>query len=100
MGDILLKIGFSKIQTEESMYSKKSASGKCLAVVLIYVDDILTSAKKKGRRNIVFQKDSTRSYDRGPKFPKSSIAPGQPLSLRDLQDLDEGKYPLLGEQRH
>ena len=33
-------------------------------------------------------------------LPKSSIVPGIPLSLKDLQDLDSGKYSLVGEIRH
>ena len=40
----MLKIGFTKIGTEESMYKKLGKDGKCQAIMLIYADDILVTS--------------------------------------------------------
>ena len=140
--DLLTKIGFKKIETEESMYTKFGSKGKCQAILLVYVDDILLASTKNeidkyfkifkksltiGDPEFLNDKDEISFLGFGYKkynnyvevnskkyidkmmeaykklnlgLPKSSIVPGVPLSLEELQNFDKGKYPLVGEIKH
>ena len=72
--DLLIKIGFIKIETEESMYTKLDSKGKCQAILLVYVDDILlTSAKSE--------------IDKYFKVFKKSLTIGDPEFLSDKDEI-------------
>ena len=47
LNDILIKIGFERLQSEPCVYVKKNKHNKIICIIAVYVDDMLIAGKKK-----------------------------------------------------
>ena len=47
LNDILIKIGFERLQSEPCVYIKKNKHNKIICIIAVYVDDMLIAGKKR-----------------------------------------------------